>query len=264
MKKKIQKKKVLHKENKLVFSEIHKQNLSKAWTEEKRKQKSIEMKSKNPMDNKEFRKKVAQAKTKVTNDDILNMISLYESGKSLEFVSKELNIPKTTVSRWLTKYNKTRNCSQALIMRWMNPLEREKMSGCNSHRWKGGISPIYEHIRNTQKYWDWRYAIMKRDGYVCGLCGESDINKLQVHHVLFLSNLIKKYHIETIEDAIECDELWDINNGITYCETCHFGKIHKRKVNRVKCKSCLGYGYWSFGNHTPMGPIDAGDGIPTD
>ena len=30
-----------------------------------------------------------------------------------------------------------------------------------------------------------------------------------------------------------------------------------------KCKTCYGYGLWAIGEPIPMGPIDAGDGMPT-
>jgi len=30
-----------------------------------------------------------------------------------------------------------------------------------------------------------------------------------------------------------------------------------------KCKTCFGYGLWFLGEHTPMGGMDASDGMPT-
>ena len=30
-----------------------------------------------------------------------------------------------------------------------------------------------------------------------------------------------------------------------------------------KCKTCYGYGFWSWGDKVPMGSLDAHDGIPT-
>ena len=32
---------------------------------------------------------------------------------------------------------------------------------------------------------------------------------------------------------------------------------------KKKCKTCYGYGLWAFGDKVPMGPMDAGDGMPT-
>jgi len=30
-----------------------------------------------------------------------------------------------------------------------------------------------------------------------------------------------------------------------------------------KCKTCFGYGMWRWGNISPMGTMDASDGMPT-
>lgn len=35
---------------------------------------------------------------------------------------------------------------------------------------------------------------------------------------------MKVYNLKTIYDAFKCKELWDTNNGITLCETCHKSK----------------------------------------
>ena len=32
---------------------------------------------------------------------------------------------------------------------------------------------------------------------------------------------------------------------------------------RRACRTCWGYGLWAIGDATPMGPMDAGDGMPT-
>ena len=32
---------------------------------------------------------------------------------------------------------------------------------------------------------------------------------------------------------------------------------------KKECTICRGYGLWALGDATPMGPIDAGDGLPT-
>jgi hypothetical protein len=32
---------------------------------------------------------------------------------------------------------------------------------------------------------------------------------------------------------------------------------------KKKCKTCNGYGLWAIGQHTPMGEMDAREGIPT-
>ncbi len=34
-------------------------------------------------------------------------------------------------------------------------------------------------------------------------------------------------------------------------------------TNQNKCKTCVGYGLHALGAATPMGPMDAADGMPT-
>ena len=41
-------------------------------------------------------------------------------------------------------------------------------------------------------------------------------------------------------------------------------EVIKMKLNiKSKCKTCMGYGLWAFGDPSPVGPMDASDGIPT-
>ena len=39
--------------------------------------------------------------------------------------------------------------------------------------------------------------------------------------------------------------------------------VNKSAKAEAKCKTCLGYGMWGLGDATPMGPMDASDGMPT-
>lgn len=95
------------------------------------------------------------------------------------------------------------------------------MQGDNHWNWKGGISPLAEKIRKSFKYRQWRSDIFTRDDYTCQECHIKG-GKLHAHHTKLLSYIIEEYKIKTIEDAVNCEELWNINNGITFCEKCHF------------------------------------------
>ena len=102
--------------------------------------------------------------------------------------------------------------------------EKEKIrirnSGSASHFWKGGISKLNYHIRRIAKYVQWRTECFVRDNFICQECGKRG-GRLQVHHKKSFELILKENKITTIEQAINCPELWDTDNGITLCISCH-------------------------------------------
>jgi len=76
-------------------------------------------------------------------------------------------------------------------------------------------------------------AVFERDNYACRDCGIK--RDLEVHHVKDFKAIKSQYSIQTIEDAVKCDELWDVNNGITLCRKDHLETenhgARKRKKN---------------------------------
>jgi hypothetical protein len=92
----------------------------------------------------------------------------------------------------------------------------------NKHwNWKGGISSFMLQIRNCWKYKEWRSSVFERDNYTCQSCGDNKGHNLNAHHWKEFSKIIEKNNIITLEQALDCEELWSINNGITLCEKCH-------------------------------------------
>jgi len=83
---------------------------------------------------------------------------------------------------------------------------------------------IAQKIRNLRKTISWKKAVLKRDEWNCNKCG--DIELLEVHHKISVSEIIKSFNIKTIEDALECKLLFDMANGETLCSECH-KKVHK-------------------------------------
>jgi hypothetical protein len=99
-------------------------------------------------------------------------------------------------------------------------------SGVNSCMWKGGITSLYNRIYNSFEYRRWRCDVLKRDWFHCQKCGCK--RNLRPHHIKTVKDIIAEYVIKDFGDALICNELWDINNGITFCERCH-RIIHKRQ-----------------------------------
>jgi hypothetical protein len=97
--------------------------------------------------------------------------------------------------------------------------------GKDSGNWKGGLSRITDKIRGIFEYRQWRSDVFTKDNFICQEC-QSNNCYLEAHHIIRLIDIVRKYNITTIEEAIQCSELWNINNGITLCQKCHKDK-HK-------------------------------------
>lgn len=69
--------------------------------------------------------------------------------------------------------------------------------------------------RSSKEYKQWRKAIFERDNYTCTMCGERG-GRLNAHHILSWI----KYP----------EHRYNVNNGITLCESCH-KEIHRGKKN---------------------------------
>lgn len=104
------------------------------------------------------------------------------------------------------------------------PISKEhtnKISKENNWNWKGGISPLNHKIRNSFKYSKWRIQILGRDNFTCQKCGKRG-SWLEVHHIKSFAIILRNNNINIKEDAINCNELWNLDNGITLCKECHF------------------------------------------
>ena len=102
---------------------------------------------------------------------------------------------------------------------------RNKMSkakrGDKCHTWKGGITPLTKRIRVSFEYRLWRSDVYHRDKFTCQECGGNKSGSLIVHHIKQFAQIFMENDIKTFEQAIQCEEFWDINNGLTLCNKCH-------------------------------------------
>lgn len=104
-----------------------------------------------------------------------------------------------------------------------------KYRGAKSPTWKGGISSLYEGIRLLFEYRQWRSDVFTRDKFTCKHCGDNTGHNLNAHHIKHLKDIVDEYKIKTLDQARSCQELWNINNGITLCQECH-KQEHKNSV----------------------------------
>jgi hypothetical protein len=106
------------------------------------------------------------------------------------------------------------------------------MQGENNPNWKGGITSFNEILRNSDQYNEWRLKVYAKDNYTCKICKKVGKN-LHAHHIVYFSTLVHNFLLKhkdlsidndreiLIELAYKDEDLWQINNGDTYCGECH-------------------------------------------
>ena len=123
---------------------------------------------------------------------------------------------------------------------------KEKMSKAKNGMWGGKFigsnhpkwippeqrkSPLYKQIRDCVKMQEWRKAVFQRDGYICQCCSKRG-GTLNADHIKQFALILKENSIKTLEQAFECAELWQQDNGRTLCSECHRKtETFARKVN---------------------------------
>lgn len=127
------------------------------------------------------------------------------------------------------------------------PETRQKMSASNYWRGKTGkshscwkdakVGPLYMSIRQCFQYRQWRWDVYTRDNFTCVLCGRSKevSGQLEADHFpkMFIE-ILNEYQFKTLEEAIACEELWNMNNGRTLCRQCHIASRRRPiKIKRI-------------------------------
>ena len=134
-------------------------------------------------------------------------------------IGKIFNCAPTTVWRFLKEFNINIGKDKS---GQNNPMFG--MTGSLSPGWKSPgerRTPKIKMIRDSRQMRKWRLLCFQRDNFTCQKCGDNKGGNLNADHIKPFSFILKENNIENIEDAMNCPELWDINNGRTLCEKCH-------------------------------------------
>lgn len=130
------------------------------------------------------------------------------------------------------------NQSKALKGRkapWVSKMNKQR-TGKNHPNWKNGITPLTSKIRDCWKSKLWVRNVFVKDNFICQDCKEKSGNGYTIylvahHYPKSFSQIFHENNIKTMEQALECEEFWDINNGITLCRKCH--KKRHEQNNRL-------------------------------
>lgn len=157
-------------------------------------------------------------------------VSLYRSNKtkycsrkchnsSIEGVggkmSRGISRNKGTKHPWLGQWNK------------LYPRRGEK-----NPAWRGGITPLTRRIRHCLEYRQWQSAVFTKDNFTCQVCSKRG-GWLEVdHYPKKFTTIFCENKIQTIEQALGCEEFWNVNNGRVLCLKCH--RPYIRKITRIK------------------------------
>lgn len=171
-------------------------------------------------------------------------------------IAREGECSQTAIRYWLKKFFiPIRTSSEALKGRkawnkgkkrppiseeWRRHLsesKRGKRMGAENPSWKGGKGTLKVQIRRHFKYRQWRSDIFTRDDFTCQECGRRG-GTLNAHHAPdSFAFILEINDITTLEQALNCEELWNINNGRTLCERCHNKTKGVRRESRKSCGS---------------------------
>lgn len=146
----------------------------------------------------------------------------YSNSKRNETISKKLighkmsdeqriKLSAILKGRKLSLEHKVKVCRNLILLK----LRRE-----HGPNWKGGKIELRKQVQNTRQYKMWRQAIFNRDRFMCVLCNSIGVY-LNCDHIKPYSVIIKQNSITSLKEALDCKELFDVNNGRTLCRDCH-------------------------------------------
>lgn len=141
-----------------------------------------------------------------------------------------INSPETRVKIGLAGIGRV--CSEESRIK-----HSESLRGAKSPYWEGGITPLNLAIRRTYKYRQWRSDVFTRDDFSCQECFKKGVY-IEADHINPFCLILKKNNIKSVDEALACEELWDINNGRTLCKNCHSKtETYKKKATLFKNKT---------------------------
>jgi 5-methylcytosine-specific restriction endonuclease McrA len=159
-----------------------------------------------------------RTKRKSRPKDTDKMIQMYNDGKTLNEIGIGLGFCQSVIYECLKGHVEFRQGSSGE----RNPNFGKRGKECAGYKEPHlRKTPLYMAIRGCIKYSEWRSKVYKRDNYTCIICGDNKGGNLNADHIISFAVILEKHHMSSLEDALICDELWDVDNGRTLCVECH-------------------------------------------
>ena len=145
---------------------------------------------------KETKEKIARGnRNKIVSEETRKKISLARKGKP---ILPGVGFQKGQIPAWIRE-KATKNLPR-----------KEK-----HWNWQGGIAKERDLIKISPEYKQWIKSVFKRDDYTCQRCLKRGSGNLNAHHIIPFS--------------VAPEERFEISNGATLCEPCHYF-IHSKEL----------------------------------
>ena len=157
----------------------------------------------------------------------------FSKGHKINLGKIRLDMRGENSRKWVPPIKKL--CAYCYKELFLKPNQIRNKNFCNRDCWalgtRGKGSPIFKgeeavnRLRNRiaqfPEYKEWRMKIFKRDQFTCQMCKNKKARPIEAHHNKKRFLDIANDNNLTIENARNCKELWDTNNGETVCKSCH-------------------------------------------
>jgi len=128
---------------------------------------------------------------------------------------------------YIHHHTQCKNCGTAFLKPQRSAFCSPQCMG--SYKYRHNKISIRRRLFSTFQYYQWRSDIFTRDNFTCQYCGKRG-GKLEAHHIKPFVKIIEENDIKTFRQALKCEELWNLNNGITLCIKCHYLQKSQKSI----------------------------------
>lgn len=95
--------------------------------------------------------------------------------------------------------------------------------GPNHPKWTDLKKKVFDRvIRTLHEYRLWRSDVFTKDDFTCQKCFKRVVYLQADHFPVMFHEILARNNITTVEQAVQCQELWNVSNGRTLCKDCHY------------------------------------------